>query len=120
MEPGRPLFMGSQRLGHEFEQEPVVHDGQGSLACCSTWGHKELDTTQQLSTRVEGTEIGKQERDKAAALTSLKSGSFITGAREMRVTPEPRFWGQDCLLHFPLCILDKVASSLSQPQLPQF
>ena len=60
------------------------------------------------------------ERDKAAAFTSLKSGSFIMGARERRVTPEPRFWGQDCLLHFLLRILDKVASSLSQPQLPQF
>ena len=94
--------------------------GQRSLAGCSPWGWKELDTTQQLSTRAEGTEIGKQERDKAAAFTSLKSGSFIMGARERRVTPEPRFWGQDCLLHFLLRILDKVASSLSQPQLPQF
>ena len=94
--------------------------GQRSLAGYGPWGRKELATTQQLSTRVEGTEIGKQERDKAAVLTSLKSGSFITGARERRVTPEPRFWGQDCLLHFLMCILDKVASSLSQPQLPQF
>ena len=24
-------------------------DGQGSLACCSPWGHKESDTTEQLS-----------------------------------------------------------------------
>ena len=31
--------------GHEFEQAPEVGDGQGSLACCSPWGHKELDTT---------------------------------------------------------------------------
>ena len=23
-------------------------EGQGSLACCSPWGHKELDTTEQL------------------------------------------------------------------------
>ena len=28
--------------GHEFEQAPRVGDGQGSLACCSPWGHKEL------------------------------------------------------------------------------
>ena len=27
--------------GHEFEQTPGVGDGQGSLACCSPWGHKE-------------------------------------------------------------------------------
>ena len=33
--------------GHEFEQAPGVGDGQGSLACYSPWGRKELDTTQQ-------------------------------------------------------------------------
>ena len=26
--------------GHEFEQALGVSDGQGSLACCSPWGHK--------------------------------------------------------------------------------
>ena len=30
-----------QLNGHEFEQAPGVGDGQGSLACCSPWGHKE-------------------------------------------------------------------------------
>ena len=35
--------------GHEVEQAPEVDDGQGSLACCSPWGHKELDTTEQLN-----------------------------------------------------------------------
>ena len=29
--------------GHEFEQAPGVGDGHGSLACCSSWGWKELD-----------------------------------------------------------------------------
>ena len=33
--------------GHEFEQAPGV--GDGSLACYSPWGHKELDTTEQLN-----------------------------------------------------------------------
>ena len=28
-------------------QALVVGDGQGSLACCSPWGHKELDMTEQ-------------------------------------------------------------------------
>ena len=32
-----------QLKGHESEQTPGVVDGQGSLACCSPWGHKELD-----------------------------------------------------------------------------
>ena len=35
--------------GHEFEQGPGVGDGQGSLACCSPRGPKELDTTEQLN-----------------------------------------------------------------------
>ena len=35
--------------GHEFEQAPGVGDGQGSLACCSLSGHKELDMTEQLN-----------------------------------------------------------------------
>ena len=32
--------------GYEFELAAGVGDGQGSLACCSPWGHKELDTTE--------------------------------------------------------------------------
>ena len=32
--------------GHEPEQGLGVSDGQGSLMCCSPWGHKELDTTE--------------------------------------------------------------------------
>ena len=35
--------------GHEFEQAPGVGDGQGSLVCCSPWGRKESDTTEQLN-----------------------------------------------------------------------
>ena len=31
--------------GHEFEQTPGDSEGQGSLAHCSPWGHKESDTT---------------------------------------------------------------------------
>ena len=35
--------------GHEFEQAPGVGDGQERLACCSPWGRKELDMTEQLN-----------------------------------------------------------------------
>ena len=35
--------------GYEFEQAPAVGDRQGSLACCSPWGHKGSDTTEQLN-----------------------------------------------------------------------
>ena len=32
--------------GHELEQALGVGDGQGSLAWCSPWGQKELDTNE--------------------------------------------------------------------------
>ena len=32
--------------GHEFEQTLGDSEGQGGLACCSPWGHKESDTTE--------------------------------------------------------------------------
>ena len=35
--------------GCEFEQAPGVGDEQGGLACCSTWGCKELDMTERLN-----------------------------------------------------------------------
>ena len=35
--------------GHEFEEAPGVGDGQGGLGCCSPWGCKESDTTEQLN-----------------------------------------------------------------------
>ena len=36
---------------HEFEQTPGHGEGQGSLACCSPWGHEESDRTWQLHNR---------------------------------------------------------------------
>ena len=38
-----------QLNGHEFDQTPGDGDGQGSLGCCSLWGHKESDRTEQLN-----------------------------------------------------------------------
>ena len=38
-----------QLIGHEFEQAPGDVEGQESLVCCSPWGRKELDTTEQLN-----------------------------------------------------------------------
>ena len=35
--------------GHEFEQTLGDNEGQGRLACCSPWGRKESDTTEQLN-----------------------------------------------------------------------
>ena len=47
--------MGLQRVGHVFHlyyklgQTPRDGEGQGGLACCSPWGHRELDMTGQLN-----------------------------------------------------------------------
>ena len=35
--------------GYKSEQTPGVGDGQGSMVCCSPWGCKESDTTDQLN-----------------------------------------------------------------------
>ena len=35
--------------GQDFGWTPEVGDGQGGLACCDSWGHKESDTAEQLN-----------------------------------------------------------------------
>ena len=39
-----------QLNGPKFEQTLGDSEGVGSLVCCSPWGHKESDTTEQLNT----------------------------------------------------------------------
>ena len=34
---------------YQSEQTPGDGDGQGTLVCCSPWGHKETDTAEQLN-----------------------------------------------------------------------
>ena len=41
--------MASPTKAHESEQTPGDGEGQGSLACCSPWGRKGSDTTEQLN-----------------------------------------------------------------------
>ena len=50
--------MASLMQGHEFVQASGVGDGQGSLACCSPWGHKDSDMTEQLNNKVLGGSFG--------------------------------------------------------------
>ena len=61
--------------GHECEWTPGVGDGQGGLACCDSWGHKELDTTERLN----WTE-NKQKFEKSTDSTSLLSIHFLSGS----------------------------------------
>ena len=48
--------------GHELEQALGDGEGQGSLACCSLWGRKELDTTQRLNKLLTFTESTQNNR----------------------------------------------------------
>ena len=48
-----------QLNGHGFGWTLGVGDGQGGLACCSSWDLKELDTTEQLK-RIELTDARQQ------------------------------------------------------------
>ena len=41
-----------QLNGHGFGRTPAGGDGQGGLACCGSWGHKELDMTEQMNWRM--------------------------------------------------------------------
>ena len=43
--------------GREFEQSLGNGEGQGSLACCSTWGRQELDMTEQLNNNKKHTHL---------------------------------------------------------------
>ena len=50
-----------QLNGHGFGWTPGVDDGQGGLTCCSSWGCKELDTTERLNwTELPGSSVGKE------------------------------------------------------------
>ena len=46
-----------QLNGHECKQTPGDSDGQESLLCCSPWGHKESDTTEQLNNSNKGSQV---------------------------------------------------------------
>ena len=48
--------------GHKFEQAPGDSEGQGSLACCSSSGHKEWDTTEKLNNKNFQTDLAPRLR----------------------------------------------------------
>ena len=60
--------------GHEFEQALGVGDRQGSLACWSSWGRKESDTTERLN---DMSKSPSPHTELAGALTALEGGGFL-------------------------------------------
>ena len=80
-------------MGHESEQAPGIGDGQGHLACCSSWGHKESDTTEWLTWTDD----------------DVTTGQGIGSSPSLRKIPSPvscLFWGLGQSLR------------LSEPQFP--
>ena len=69
--------------GHGFGWTPGVGDGQGGLACCCSWGHKESDTTEWLNwTELNWTELPVR---KELRLQSQDSYSFFFFSRRSEV-----------------------------------
>ena len=76
-----------QLNGHEFEQAPGDGEGQDSLTCCSPWGCKESDTTEQpnnnknmgLKERSSVT-LGAQDKLVQETVHETKQGSQSHGA----------------------------------------
>ena len=56
--------------GREFEWTLGVGDGQGGLACCDSWGHKESDVTERLS-------LSEKKARNGDSLTQRCTGSQI-------------------------------------------
>ena len=49
--------------GHELGQTPGDGEGQGSLACCSPWGRKKLDTTWRVTNNEQNTLLCSNKKD---------------------------------------------------------
>ena len=64
--------------GHELEQTLGDGEGQGGLVCCSSWGCKEIDTTEQLK---NNSPIDEQEKKKRE-LNSDEVNSDLNGHKE--------------------------------------
>ena len=60
-----------QLNGREFEQTPGVGDGQEGLACCSPWGHRELDMTKRLNWSNYQERDGKMGHQESGRFSSL-------------------------------------------------
>ena len=110
-----------QLNGHEFEQALKHSKRQGSLACWSPLGHKELDTTWSLNnmglyTLVQSYPVGSKHHDSMSSLylehlaqflAWRKQFIFMWGRKECRrstflstrVTIEPEAGHQDCCLN---------------------
>ena len=61
----------------EFEQASGDGEGQESLACCSPWGHKGLDTTEQLNNKAKTVTVWLGSPDSPAVFTRHCTFEFL-------------------------------------------
>ena len=69
--------------GHGFGWTPGVCDGQGGLACCGSWGHRESDTTEQLN----WTEVIKKKVFESVLMTWLQLDLIIQNVVSQKEKP---------------------------------
>ena len=68
--------------GRESEWTPGVGVGQGGLACCDSWGHKEWDTTERLNWTERGIcDLPGSSDGKASANNAADPGSIPGSGR---------------------------------------
>ena len=76
--------------GHEFEQVLGVSDGQGGLACCSPWGHKELDMTEWLNCVPNWLKRWCCENDVLNMPANLENSSVAIGLEKISFHSNPK------------------------------
>ena len=87
--------------GHRFEQTLGDSEGQGSLACCSSWGRKESDRTEQLN------------NNKRCSPRSTSAGRSGINHREREAAASA--WPELCHWPAPLADEHKIISVLELP-----
>ena len=83
--------------GHEVEQAPGDGEGQGSLACFSPWGHKELDTLSNWTTWEWEKIIANKATDKGYIPKYISSSYSSISEKQ---TTQSKNWTEDLKRHF--------------------
>ena len=76
--------------GREFEQTLGDGEGQGSLACCSPWGGKELDPTQRLNNNMVTSGMGRKVQSRRQAACGSPAAPASTLPLHFQEAGHPR------------------------------
>ena len=79
---------------HEFGQIPRDSEGQGSLACCSPWGCKELDATEWPNNKCTCT-------TGAFSPVDFRGGGVATGGQTSQEVTTTKLWHLNSEAHLP-------------------